>query len=58
MNNPYKYLDHIFRQLPNLDFAQDKSVLDGYLSWSEKMQLKFRIRNAGNGEDEKRRTTK
>lgn len=41
--DPYKYLEYIFRQLPNLDFTKDNSVLDEYLPWSEKMQLEFRI---------------
>jgi transposase len=51
--DPYKYLEYIFRQLPNLVFAQDNSVLNEYLPWSEKMQLEFRIQNAGYDEDEK-----
>ncbi len=48
--DPYKYLEYIFTQLPNLNFSQDNSVLDEYLPWSENVQLKFRIQNAGNGE--------
>ena len=38
----YKYLEYIFRQLPNIDFAQDDSVLDEYLPWSKKVQLECR----------------
>lgn len=49
--DPYKYLEYIFCQLPNLGFVQDKSVLDNYLPWSEKIQLKFKVRNTGNGEE-------
>ena len=45
--DPYKYLEYIFRQLPNVDFTQDNSVLDEYLPWSEEVQLKFRMQNAG-----------
>jgi transposase len=47
----YKYLEYIFRQLPNLDFLQNDSVLEEYLPWSEKMQLECRIQNAGNNEE-------
>ncbi len=36
----YKYLEYIFRQLPNLDFEQDASLLDEYMPWSEKVQQK------------------
>ncbi len=45
--DPYKYLEYIFRQLPNVDFTQDNFVLDEYLPWSEEVQLKFRMQNAG-----------
>ena len=51
--DPYKYLEYIFRQLPNLDFLQDNTLLDEYLPWSEKMQIEFRIQNIENDEDEK-----
>lgn len=43
----FKYLEYIFRQLPNINFASDKSVLDEYLPWAEKVQLECRIKNAG-----------
>jgi hypothetical protein len=43
----YKYLEYIFRQLPNLNFRQDDSVMDAYLPWSEKVQNKCRMQNAG-----------
>lgn len=43
----YKYLEYIFRQLPNLDFTPDDPVLDEYLPWSEKIQLECRIQNTG-----------
>lgn len=42
----YKYLEYIFRQLPNIDFTSDNSVLDEYLPWSERSQLECRIKNA------------
>lgn len=49
----YKYLEYIFRQLPNLDFTADDSVLDEYLPWSEKVQLECRMKKAGTGSDDK-----
>jgi len=42
----YKYLEYIFRQLPNLNFMQDDSILDEYLPWSEKVQLECRMQNS------------
>jgi len=41
----YKYLEYIFRQLPNLNFKQDDSILDEYLPWSEKVQIECRMQN-------------
>jgi transposase len=41
----YKYLEYLFRQLPNLKFAPDDPVLDEYLPWSEKVQLECKIQN-------------
>lgn len=38
----YKYLEYIFRRLPNLYFTSDNPVLDEYLPWSEKVQLECR----------------
>ena len=49
----YKYLEYIFRQLPNVDFAQDDSRLDDYLPWSEKVQRECRIQNTGTDLKEK-----
>lgn len=49
--DPYKYLECLFRQLPNLDFKSDDRLLDEYLPWSEKMQLEFKVRNTGNDEE-------
>ena len=40
--DPYKYLEHIFRQLPNIDFEEYPQRLDEYLPWSEKMQTAFK----------------
>jgi len=45
--DPYKYLEYIFRHLPNLDFKSDDPILDSYLPWSEKVQLECKIQNAG-----------
>jgi hypothetical protein len=39
----YKYLEYLFRRLPNSDFASNSSVLDEYLPWSDKVQLECRI---------------
>lgn len=39
----YKYLEYLFRGLPNSNFASDPSVLDEYLPWSDKVQLECRI---------------
>lgn len=39
----YKYLEYIFRKLPNSNFALDSSVLDEYLPWADKVQLECRI---------------
>ena len=49
----YKYLEYIFRQLPNVDFAQDDQKLDDYLPWSEKVQQKCRMQNIGTESKEK-----
>lgn len=35
----YKYLEYIFRNLPQLDFTPNDEKLDEYLPWSEKVQL-------------------
>ena len=43
----YKYLEYIFRHLPNVNFASDHSVLDVYLPWAEKVQLDCRTKTAG-----------
>lgn len=39
--DPYKYLEHIFRALPNLKFSSDDPILDDYLPWFEKVQPYF-----------------
>nr|WP_318247421.1 transposase domain-containing protein [Clostridium bowmanii] len=39
----YKYLEYLFRMLPNSNFASNSSVLDEYLPWSDKVQLECRI---------------
>lgn len=44
--DPYKYLEYIFRQLPNLYITSDDPILDEYLPWSEKVQLECRMKNA------------
>lgn len=49
----YKYLEYIFRWLPNLDFTADDSILDEYLPWSERVQLACRMKNAGTPAEDK-----
>lgn len=49
----YKYLEYIFRRLPNLDFKPNHPVLGEYLPWSEKVQLECRMQNAGTQAEEK-----
>ena len=44
--DPYKYLEYIFRALPNLEFTSDDTILDEFLPWSEKVQLECRMQNA------------
>jgi transposase len=39
----YKYLEYLFRMLPNINFASNSSVLDEYLPWADKVQLECRI---------------
>ncbi|MEQ8156959.1 MAG: IS66 family transposase, partial [Clostridiaceae bacterium] len=39
----YKYLEYIFRKLPNINFLSDHSMLEEYLPWAEKVQLECRI---------------
>jgi transposase len=51
--DPYKYLEYIFRQLPNLNFAADDKVLDEYLPWSEKIQQECKIKNSNADADGK-----
>lgn len=43
----FKYLEYIFRQLPNINFASDDSLLDEYLPWSEKVQIECRMNTKG-----------
>lgn len=49
----YKYLEYIFRHLPNLNFMQDDSILDEYLPWSERVQIECRMQNGGAKANEK-----
>jgi transposase len=49
----YKYLEYIFRKLPNLRFTADDPILDEYLPWSEKVQLECRIQNTETDESKK-----
>ncbi|OQB53509.1 MAG: Transposase IS66 family protein [Firmicutes bacterium ADurb.Bin146] len=49
----FKYLEYIFRQLPNLSFAGDDTILDEYLPWSEKVQQECRIRSSNTDTDGK-----
>ena len=47
----YKYLEYLFRRLPNSNFASDPSALYEYLPWADKVQLECRI-NTAETEDE------
>lgn len=49
----YKYLEFLFRQLPNLSFKPESPALDEYLPWSDKMQLEFKIQYTEDNEEEK-----
>jgi transposase len=48
----YKYLEYIFRQLPDLRFTPDDPVLDEYLPWSEKVQLECKIHNTSEKQED------
>ncbi|AWI03559.1 IS66 family transposase [Clostridium drakei] len=48
----YKYLEYIFRNLPNSNFLLDFSVLKEYLPWADKVQLECRINAKGESSSE------
>jgi transposase len=48
----YKYLEYIFRKLPDLRFTPDDPVLDEYLPWSEKVQLECKIHNTSEKQED------
>jgi len=39
----YKYLEYIFRNLPNSKFPLERSVLKEYLPWADKVKFKCSI---------------
>ena len=39
----YKYLEYIFCQLPNINFASNDSILEEYLPWADQVQLKCKL---------------
>lgn len=39
----YKYLEYIFRKLPNINFTSNDSVLEEYLPWADQVQLECKI---------------
>ena len=39
----YKYLEYIFCQLPNINFASNDSVLEKYLPWADQVQLECKL---------------
>ncbi|MEG2869825.1 MAG: transposase domain-containing protein [Terrisporobacter sp.] len=39
----YKYLEYIFKNLPNSKFPLEPSVLEEYLPWSDKVQAHCRV---------------
>lgn len=43
----YKYLEYIFRNLPNINFMSNPSILDEYMPWSEKIQIECRANETG-----------
>jgi len=43
----YKYLEYIFRNLPNLNFMSNPSILDEYMPWAEKIQIECRATETG-----------
>lgn len=49
----FKYLEYIFRQLPNLNFASDTMILDEYLPWAEKVQQECKIKSSNTDTDGK-----
>lgn len=51
--DPYKYLEYLFRQLPNLGFKPEGPALDEYLPWSDKMQLEFKVQHSEDNEEGK-----
>lgn len=42
--DPYTYLKYIFSELPNIDFASNKGILQEYLPWGDKAQLNCKIK--------------
>lgn len=36
--NAFKYLTHLFEELPNVDFIRNPALLQEYLPWSESIQ--------------------
>jgi transposase len=49
--DPYKYLEYLFRELPNLDTKPEGKILDKYLPWSDKMQAELKIQHTENDEE-------
>ena len=43
----YKYLEYLFRRLPNSNFASNPSEIDEYLPWADNVQLECRINTTG-----------
>lgn len=54
--DPYEYLVHLFRSLPNLDFHNTPEVLDDCMPWSEKLpaacQAKKTMRETKEGNEQ------
>lgn len=50
----YKYIEYIFRKLPNVSFTGDDTILDEYLPWSEKVQLECKAKSTGLDRDERK----
>lgn len=50
--DPYKYLEYIFSELPNADFLSNESILQEYLPWGDKAQLKCKVKTTELSETE------
>jgi transposase len=52
----YKYLEYIFRKLPNIKFSPGDPILDEYLPWSETVQLECKMSTSNKATSDKEDT--